>query len=208
MFSRLYQTVLGLPFVYEHIRPWVVGGVDYSFAWRDLDVQPDDVVVDVGCGTGDGLKHVSHFRSYYGFDLDSGAIAYARKRWASRTNAQFEDRRLVLADLERIKPQRVMLGSLLHHMSDADALELFAMLQRVPSIKRVTTVDITPLPGETLNNFFVMLDRGRYPRTLDGYAALAEQRGFQVVNRLLHPIHPTKGRMTCALMGLELKAQA
>ena len=61
MLSAVYQRVMGHPFVYETVRPFVVGGVDNSPVWRDLDVGPDDVVVDIGCGTGDGLKHLSAF---------------------------------------------------------------------------------------------------------------------------------------------------
>lgn len=203
MLSRLYQRILGNPFVYEHVRPLVVGGVDYSYAWSDLDVRPDEVVVDVGCGTGDGHKHLKGYKAYHGFDTDPIAIDYARNRTAGRPNVNLYARLLVEDDLQQIKPDKVMLGSLLHHLSDDEALSLLGMLSRTPNLKRVTTVDNIPLPGRPLNNFFVRLDRGKFPRTAEGYMGLAERAGLKVVHTSLHRIHPTRGLMMLFLMRLE-----
>lgn len=203
MLSRLYHRILGHPFVYEHVRPLVVGGVDYTTAWNDLDVGPDEVIVDVGCGTGDGHKHLKHYKAYHGFDTDPIAVDYARLRTAGRPNVHLNARLLVESDLQAIKPDKVMLGSLLHHLTDDEALGLLGMLARTPNLKRVTTVDNTPLPGKHLNNFFVRIDRGQHSRTAEGYMALAEKAGLKVTRTLLHRIHPTRGLMMLFLMRLE-----
>lgn len=203
MFSRLYQRLLGMPFVYENVRPLVVGGVDYGAAWKDLNVQADETVVDVGCGTGDGHRYLQSYKTYFGFDTDPLAIDYAKRRTAGRPNVSLEARLLVEDDLQRIKPDKVMLGSLLHHLSDEQALDLLGMLARTPNLKRVTTADIIPLAGRPLNNFFVRLDRGRFPRTADGYTQLAERAGLKVARTSLERIHPTRGLMMYFLMGLE-----
>ena len=47
---KLYQRILGDPFVYDRIRPLVVGGSDWSPLYRNLAVEPSDVILDVGCG--------------------------------------------------------------------------------------------------------------------------------------------------------------
>ena len=203
LISSLYQRVLGHPFVYEHVRPFVVGGVDNGPAWRELDCGPDDVIVDVGCGTGDAFAHAIQFRAYHGFDTDVMALAMARRRSADRQNVHFEERVLQAADLEKLKPTRVMLCGLLHHISDSDALDLLGLLARSPGLQRVTSLDPTFLPGRYLNNFFTRLDRGRFPRTSQGYAALAEKAGFRVAKNTLMRSHPTKGRMDFVLMVLE-----
>jgi SAM-dependent methyltransferase len=208
MLSRLYQRLLGTPFVYEHVRPLVVGGVDYSAAWNDLNVTSDEIIVDVGCGTGDGHRYLRHYKTYYGFDTDPLAVDYARRRTTGRANVTLEARLLVEADLQRIKPDKVMLGSLLHHLSDSQALDLLGMLARTPNLKRVTTADIIPLEGRPLNNFFVRLDRGRFPRTAEGYTGLAERAGLKVVRTSLERIHPTRGLMMYFLMGLERPSTA
>ncbi|MBS1150442.1 MAG: hypothetical protein H6Q89_2140 [Myxococcaceae bacterium] len=203
MISAVYQRVMGHPFVYEVVRPFVVGGVDNSPVWRVLDVGPDDVVVDVGCGTGDALNHLTQFRSFHGFDTDPIALRAAHKRAAGRERVHFEERRLEAADLERLRPARVMLSGLLHHLSDSDVLDLLSMLAKSPGLKRVATVDPTYVRGHHLSNLFARLDRGKYPRKPEGYIALAERAKFRVVHHSLIKSHPKRGRSTFAMMGLE-----
>lgn len=203
MISAIYQRVMGHPFVYDHVRPFVVGGVDNGPVWRVLAVEPDDVVVDVGCGTGDGLTHLGQFRAFHGFDTDPVALRTAHKRAAGRSTVHFEERRLDAADLERLRPSRVMLSGLLHHISDSDVLELLSMLARSPGLKRIATVDPTFVRGLYLSNLFARLDRGKFPRKPEGYIELAERAGLRVSHHSLIRSHPTKGRSTFAMMGLE-----
>jgi SAM-dependent methyltransferase len=118
----LYDRVLGIPFVYTRIRPLIVGGVDMSPSYRNLDVGPDDVVVDVGCGPGEALKYLSSFRALHGFDTDPRAIAFARKLAADRPGVTFEARELVADDLATLQPTRVMMNGLLHHLDDGQAV--------------------------------------------------------------------------------------
>lgn len=206
LISSLYQAVLGHPFVYERVRPLVVGGVDNGPAWRELSPGPDDVIVDVGCGTGDAFAHSIRFREYHGFDTDLVALRYARKRTAGLNSVHFEERRVEIRDLEQLKPTHVMLCGLVHHISDADAHELLSMLARSPGLKRVTTLDPTYLPGRYVNNFFTLLDRGHFIRKPERYTELAKQAGFPIVKSQLSRSHPTTGRMTFNLMTLEPSA--
>ena len=57
--SRWYQKLLGHPFVYDRLRPWIVGGIDMTAFYESLESETTDVVVDVGCGTGDALDRKS-----------------------------------------------------------------------------------------------------------------------------------------------------
>src|SRR6266851_3822 len=111
----LYDRVLGIPFVYTRIRPLVVGGVDMTPSFSNLEVQSDDVVIDIGCGAGEALKHLTQFRALYGFDTDPTAVAFARKLASRRANVTFEARAVTAADMNAIKPTRIMMNGLLHH---------------------------------------------------------------------------------------------
>src|SRR5580698_8446612 len=99
----LYSKLTGLSFVYDNIRPLIVGGVDNSPGYAMLEAGSDDVVVDVGCGTGDALHHIRSFRAYHGFDIDAKAIETARRRAARLgVDARFEARHLKRDDLDRL----------------------------------------------------------------------------------------------------------
>src|SRR3954470_15225895 len=74
----LYQRLLGIPFVYDRVRPFVVGGIDMSPLFRNLQARRDDVILDVGCGTGMALDYLDGFAAYHGFDTDEVAIGFAR----------------------------------------------------------------------------------------------------------------------------------
>lgn len=202
----LYQRLLGNPFVYNHVRPFVVGGVDNSTSYGMLDAGRDDVVLDVGCGTGDALNYLREVRGYHGFDTDPIAIDFAKKS-ATERGRPFEFHCGIVDDktIADVAPTRVMLCGLLHHLSDDDALTLLRSLARAPSVVRVATSDPVYLPGKHLSNFFAWLDRGRHVRHVDGYRSLVERAGLAVVTERVVRSHPENGRAEYLVFALEPK---
>jgi SAM-dependent methyltransferase len=200
----LYNKITGMSFVYDNIRPLIVGGIDNSPGYDLLDAGPDDVIIDVGCGTGDALNYLRSFRAYYGFDVDAQAIETARIR-ASRlgVDARFEARQLEESDLANLRPTRVMLAGLLHHLQDEPAIGLLRMLARTPSVRRIATIDIVYLKGEYISNALAYMDRGRECRWAEGYLDLAERAGLRIVGRRLVRCHPTRGRAIYLDLALE-----
>jgi SAM-dependent methyltransferase len=172
--------VLGHPFVYEKVRPWVVGGVDMTEVYASLEAGPDDVIVDVGSGTGDALRYLTSFRAYHGFDVDVAATEFARNKTAGRGEVSFEARAVSADDLAAIRPTLAILAGLLHHLDDESAVELLGMLARTGTIRRVVTQDPVYLSGERMSNLLARLDRGKFVRGEEGYRDLAERAGLAV----------------------------
>jgi len=200
----LYQRLLGNPFVYNHVRPFVVGGVDNSSSYGALGAGPDDIVLDVGCGTGDALNYLGNLRSYHGFDTDPVAIEFARKKAAERGNGwQFECRLVDERVVTELAPTRVMLCGLLHHLSDDQALDLLSILARSKSVKRIATSDVVYLPGKHLSNLFAFLDRGKHVRRPPGYRELIERAGLRIVSEKIVRSHPENGRAEYIVFALE-----
>jgi SAM-dependent methyltransferase len=199
----LYDRVLGIPFVYTRIRPLVVGGVDMMPSYLNLDVQADDVVVDVGCGPGEALKYLKRFRSLHGFDTDATAISFARKLAGNRADVTFEARALTATDLDTIKPTRVMMNGLLHHLDDAQAVALLTMCARLPSVRRIATLDVVYLPGKHLSNLLAYFDRGKHVRDVEGFRSLASKANLAVTHDEIVRSHPTSGRALYFMMALE-----
>jgi SAM-dependent methyltransferase len=204
---NLYQRVLGNPFVYNHVRPLAVGGLDLSPFYRGLSTGADSVIVDVGCGTGDALRYVDRFSEYVGLDTDAIAIGFAKKRYEQQRNVSFECRELVADDVKRIAPTHVIMAGLLHHLSDDDALALLSSIRESPRLEQVVTLDIVFLPGKWVSNLLAGMDRGKFCRDSSGYAALAERAGFDVADSRLLRSHPVTGLAWYFIMTLALRGR-
>jgi SAM-dependent methyltransferase len=200
--SRWYQKLLGHPFVYNRLRPWVVGGIDMTAFYESLETKGTDVIVDVGCGTGDALRYLPSFKAYYGFDIDARAIEFAGERAAGRPDVTFEARQVTSDDLASLRPSLVILAGLLHHMDDEQAVHLLELLAGTPSIRRIATQDVVYLPGERVSNMLARLDRGRYVREEDGYRALVERAGLRIESLRIARSQAESGRAGYLIMTL------
>jgi SAM-dependent methyltransferase len=190
---KLVERVLGHPWVFEYVRPLAVGGIDMSSAYRLLACDDNAVVLDIGCGTGDALRHIQHFADYLGVDTDPVALEHARTRHARRPNARFECRTSGADDFRARPVSHVSMVGLLHHLSDPEAIELLRQLAQCTTLVRAVTLDIVYLDGRWYNNLMASMDRGRHCRTRGAYASLATAAGLRVLSERVVPSHPTRG---------------
>jgi SAM-dependent methyltransferase len=198
----LYRKILGHPFVYDQIRPRVVGGIDMRPLYQMLGPEGSRVVLDVGCGTGDALNYLDGFERYLGVDTDPVAIDEASARFAGRKGVRFVCRTLRAEDVVELAPTGVVLSGLLHHLADAYAEAVLRLAARSPRLARIVTSDIVFLPGKRLNNLLARLDRGRHCRVPDGYAAVAGAAGLVVDKRALVASSPANDRVQQFMMSL------
>jgi SAM-dependent methyltransferase len=196
-----YQRILGHPVVFNRIRPLFVGGIDWKTLYEELDAGNDSVVLDVGCGTGIAHQYLRGFREYHGFDTDQTAIDLARKNTAG-PNINYQCRLLEEDDVRRIRPTKVLLSGLLHHLPNAEAVKLLRMCGAAPTLDRIATADVVYLPGRHLSNLLAFLDRGRFVRHTEGFLALAREANLEVVRHQIVRSHPKNGRALYLIMTL------
>lgn len=180
----MYKRIIGNPWVYDHLRPWFFGGFDLQALFDWLDVRPSDVVVDVGCGTGMALDYLADFQAYHGFDLDKQGLARLKRRHPD-PNVHVYPEPLTLEVFRRIRPTRVLLVGLLHHLPDSEVETLLGMLASADFPMRIVTLDVAYLPGRRLSNLLARLDRGRHVRDLQDHTKLIEESGLRQEETLL-----------------------
>jgi 2-polyprenyl-3-methyl-5-hydroxy-6-metoxy-1,4-benzoquinol methylase len=200
----LYRRILGHPLVYDQVRPRVVGGIDMGPLYEMLPTEARSSVLDVGCGTGDALRYLDSTGSYLGVDTDEIAINAAQKRWGHKPNVRFEHRTLRAEDIAELSPTGVVLAGVLHHLTNDEAVGLLRLAASSPRLVRIVTSDIVFLPGKLFNNVMAMMDRGRYCRHPDAYAALARQAGLTVERGLTIASSPKSDRVRYHVMALSV----
>jgi SAM-dependent methyltransferase len=200
---NLYQRVLGTPFVYNHVRPFAVGGIDMSPFYDRVQATASDVILDVGCGTGDALSYLTEFARYEGIDTDEIAIGFAKKAHGSRPKVSFSCQLCTTEDVARIQPSRVLLCGLLHHLSDDQAVTLLGALKASPKLQRIVTSDIVYLEKSFISNLFASMDRGKFCRRRDALEALVARAGLRVVESTVIRSHPKTGLAKYLLMTIE-----
>jgi SAM-dependent methyltransferase len=199
----LYDRILGHPFIYHHVRPLVVG-IDYTPQYEALDAGDGDRILDIGCGGGDALRYLESFEAYHGFDTDEVAISFARRRpEAKKLNVHFETATVSPTVFRDIRPTRVMMNGLLHHLDDKTAVDLLSMCGATETVERIVTVDPVFLTGEPVNNILARLDRGQFVRRIEGYRDLVGQAGLALTRDAVMRSHPTRGIARYLLMVLE-----
>jgi SAM-dependent methyltransferase len=200
---NLYQRVLGTPFVYNRVRPVAVGGIDMTPFYDRVEAAPGDVILDVGCGTGDALRYLTGFARYEGIDTDEVAIGFARKAYGEREHVTFKCQLCTVDDVAQIQPTRVLLCGLLHHLSDDQVLELLAALKASPKLQRIVTSDIVYLERSFISNALASMDRGKYCRRREQYEALVAKAGLRVAESAIVRCHPKTGLAKYLMMTVE-----
>jgi SAM-dependent methyltransferase len=199
----LYLRALGTAFVYNHVRPLVVGGIDMTPYYDRVKATASDVILDVGCGTGDALRYLKVFSSYHGFDTDEGAIRAARKAHSKRSSVSFQCQPCTSEDVALLQPTEVLLCGLLHHVPDEVALSLFSAFKASKRLKRIVTSDIVFLPGDTVSNLLARFDRGRFCRSRHEFEGLVTRAGLKLVESDVVRSHPTRGLAKYLMMTIE-----
>lgn len=179
LLRSLRLRVLGAPLIYERFRPWVLGYHDESALFTYLDCGETDIVLDVGCGSGAAFKYLKSFEAYHGFDVDATVVERLRARHSAE-NVHSYLGAVQSADLERIRPSKVILIGILHHLTEGEVLALLGLIRECESVEKIITLDPIYVPRRPLNNLLCRFDAGHYVRVEEGLVVLVERSGLVI----------------------------
>lgn len=127
-------------------------------------------VLDFGCGIGI-LAPLFSPKQYLGFDIDAGAIAYAKNKYPEYS---FQVGDATELNLDK-KFDLVVVVGVLHHLNDRELQTSLQVMKSllVPNGKIVLIEAIPPIyKWNILGQILRILDRGHYVRDMKGYRSL------------------------------------
>ncbi len=175
------RDILAGPTVYTLFQRLVRGKGEALYVQKHVRPQQGDRILDIGCGTGDILRHMPDVQ-YVGFDMDETLLDAARRAYGQK--GTFHRRKLGRDVIGEFSAFDIVLATgVVHHLDDKEAAELFQLEARcLKPGKRLVTLDGCHVEGQSaLARLILSRDRGRFIRTEDAYVRLASST-FRTVN--------------------------
>ncbi|MEO5625280.1 MAG: class I SAM-dependent methyltransferase [Dokdonella sp.] len=170
-----FRAIFSAPRIYDLAQDLVGAERSRAILVHDyLRPQPQQRILDIGCGTARILPHLPVTIDYTGVDLSQPYIDAAQRAYASRGHFYCVD--IGLADPSTFGNFDLALAiGLLHHLDDDEARNMLAVAHNAlkPGGRLVTIDGCFDERQSALARFTIGKDRGRNVRTTDGYANLA-----------------------------------
>jgi len=145
-----------------------------------------DVVLDVGCGPADILKHLPDVE-YYGLDISSRYINSAKAKFGGSGN--FYCSTLNVDILKRLPKCDIVIAiGVLHHLDDETAQNVVSLAYKAlrPQGRFVTCDPCFDVGQNSCAKFLISKDRGQHVRTAEEYYSVASGSFKQVNGTLKH----------------------
>jgi SAM-dependent methyltransferase len=183
------RSVLSIPNIYS-IFGLVIGGPSCRTTFVREYVRPKsgDRILDIGCGPGDIVPYLPNVE-YVGFDVSQEYIEAARSRFGHRATF-ICDQVNTTTFKEQSSFDIVLAVGILHHLDDAEALQLFHRAQTAlkPGGRLITFDGVFVANQSPCARYIISKDRGQNVRTKKGYMRIASQVFSNITVSIRHDL--------------------
>jgi SAM-dependent methyltransferase len=182
---------LRFPRLYNLLQELVGGGRDRAdFVRTHVAFQPDEKVVDAGCGTGSALEFLPA-TNYFGFDPNPEYIRVAQSRYGSRGEFWCGDASSPrVQELAQGADAFLSLG-VLHHLSDQQIAEILSLARAClrPGGRFISYEPCFSANDDWVGRVFMRLDRGGNIKTDQAWRALLSEYFATVEEYIRRPVY-------------------
>ena len=174
---KLIEPVLSFPLLYEWSQALLGAKGSHRRFMKDfVRAAATESVLDIGCGVGAGLAHLTSQNRYLGIDIDSGYVERARRKYGRRATFICTD--VIDLDLSNEPPFSCAYAyGVLHHLDDTKAARMFDIVAGHVTDRFVTIDPVIRRDEHPIARYLISKDRGRFVRTPERYASIAEKYG-------------------------------
>jgi len=138
--------------------------------------KPRYSVLDFGCSVGNTTGAFLDF-DYLGYDIDSKAIQYAKRKWKNSPTVKFECGNILDGKIKANSLDFVLFAGTGHHINDEEIILIFNELIRILKPNgELWFFDILKPDSQSplMVRILAKIDRGKYIRTMEQYKRILE----------------------------------
>lgn len=184
--SSIYN-LINNPLVYKIIQKVMSGTSLRANIVRNYIKKKNVKILDIGCGPAEILENISDCE-YYGYDIDSRSIRYARKKYAKK-NYHFYNKKFDKNEIKKLPTfDYIIFFGILHHLEEKEIFTLLTLCKKKMKrdCKLLTEDPILVNDQNIFAKYLIKNDRGKNVRKKKEYLSILKKHFKNVQSKITH----------------------
>jgi len=184
--SSIYN-LINNPLVYKIIQKVMSGTSLRANIVRNYIKKKNVKILDIGCGPAEILENISDCE-YYGYDIDSRSIRYARKKYVKK-NYHFYNKKFDKNEIKKLPTfDYIIFFGILHHLEEKEIFTLLTLCKKKMKrdCKLLTEDPILVNDQNIFAKYLIKNDRGKNVRKKKEYLSILKKHFKNVKSKITH----------------------
>lgn len=187
--SGIFYNLINNPIIYKVIQK-VMSGTSFRANIIKENIKKKNLkILDIGCGPAEILENIPECE-YYGYDIDTRSINYAKNRF-NKKNYHFFNKRFNEKAIKKLpKFDIVIFFGILHHLNDKEIKKLLNLCKKKMKKKsRLLTEDPVIIKNQNMiARSLILKDRGKNVRKKKEYLKILKNHFKNVKPKITHQL--------------------